>query len=188
MTAEQQISNQQSAIRNYYFAIGRLVPYKRFDLLIEMANERRLPLLIGGTGSDFDRLKRMAGPTVTMLGYVPEKRLPGLYAGATALLFPQVEDAGIVPMEAMACGTPVIAYGKGGAIDVIAGGRTGLLVAEQTADAFAHAVGESQNIPWDRAVIREHARQFSRWAFKTRIANAVHEAYDRIRISSASLA
>ncbi|MDD5074804.1 MAG: glycosyltransferase, partial [Candidatus Peribacteraceae bacterium] len=105
--------------KKYFLAIGRLVPYKRFDLLIETANRLALPLKIAGTGHDESRLRKLAGPTVEVLGYVPDDRLPSLYARAKAVLFPQVEDAGVVPLEAQACGTPVIALGIGGVRDTV---------------------------------------------------------------------
>lgn len=165
----------------YYLALGRLVPYKRFDLLIEMANSAGIPLRIGGDGQDMQRLKNMAGPTVELLGFVDDKDLPGLYANARAVLFPQVEDAGIVPLEALASGTPVIALGKGGAVDVVHDGVSGLLVHEQTAEAFTAAVRHFESREWDRALIREGARKFSEAAFRGRILQAVVSAHASVR-------
>jgi glycosyltransferase involved in cell wall biosynthesis len=160
----------------YFLALGRLVPYKRFDLLIELANRLQFALKIGGTGSEFERLKAMAGPTVTFLGFVPDADLPSLYTGASALFFPQHEDAGIVPMEAQACGLPVIAYDKGGIRDVIKDGVSGVFASAQTIDAFASAVQRFQSIAWDRSAIREHARQFHIEKFTERMRDAVHRA------------
>ncbi len=164
---------------SYFLAIGRLVPYKRFDLLIELANVLRLPLWIGGTGTERARLQAMAGPTVKFLGFVPDADLPTLYAGAKAVLFPQVEDAGIVPLEAMASGTPVIALGRGGALDVVVDGVTGLLVPDQTVDAFSAAITRANGIAWNRAGIREHARRFSDGEFKRRISETVQQSLTR---------
>lgn len=163
----------------YFLALGRLVPYKRFDLLIELANRAKIPLKIGGTGSEFERLKAMAGPTVTFLGFVPDADLPALYAGALALFFPQHEDAGIVPMEAQASGLPVIAYDKGGIRDVIKDGTTGVFAVAQTVEAFASALSRFDSIAWDHTAIREHARQFHIEKFKERMANIV-EQYGRV--------
>lgn len=157
----------------YFLAMGRLVPYKRFDLLIELANRLKLPLKIGGTGGEMAKLKAMAGDTVEFLGFVPDEALPSLYSGAKALLFPQMEDAGIVPMEAQACGTPVIAYGAGGVLDVVKDGQTGVFAKEQTVDAFQEAVQKFQSLSFDRAAIRAHATQFHEDAFKRRIAETV---------------
>jgi len=166
----------------YFLALGRLVPYKRFDLLIELANKLKLPLKIGGTGGDAPRLKRLAGPTVAFLGYVEDRELPSLYANAECLLFPQVEDAGIVPLEAQASGVPVIAFARGGILDVLKNRETGLLVPEQTVDAFAAAVQEFRTITWDRPTIRRAAERFSRANFQQRIREEVIAAYERFRV------
>lgn len=163
----------------YFLAIGRLVPYKRFDLLVELANTLKIPLKIGGTGSDLSRLQKMAGPTVEFLGFVPDADVPSLYARASALFFPQIEDAGIVPMEALACGTPVIALAKGGVVDVIEDGVTGVLAPEQTVDAFAKAVKSFQGMQWNHAEIRRHAEQFHEDAFRVRMKKEVENAVER---------
>jgi glycosyltransferase involved in cell wall biosynthesis len=157
----------------YFLAIGRLVPYKRFDLLIEIANRLQIPLKIGGTGSERSRLKAMAGPTVEFVGFVDDAHMPELYAGATALFFPQIEDAGIVPMEAQACGTPVIGLGLGGLVDVVQDGVTGIFVPEQTVDAFTVALKRFETISWNPETIRNHARQFHEDAFCVRMGEEV---------------
>lgn len=161
--------------RSYYLAIGRLVPYKRFDLLIAVANALRLPLTIAGRGREEQRLRALAGPTVTFAGFVPDEALPSLYAGARALLFPQHEDAGIVPLEAQACGTPVIAYGRGGALDSVRDGSTGMLVSDQTVDAFVAAIRSFDGRAWSASAIREHARGFCEAAF----AQSMREIVER---------
>lgn len=162
--------------RGYFLALGRLVPYKRFDLLIELANRLQLTLKIGGIGSELQRLKSIAGPTVEFIGFVPDNDLPELYSGADALLFPQIEDAGIVPMEAQAVGTPVIGLRQGGLADVVQDGVTGFLVQEQTVDAFADAVQKFQTMRFDREAIRHHAGQFHEDTFRSRIATEVRAA------------
>ena len=150
----------QPSVDRPLLAIGRLVPYKRFDLLVAMANREGLPLVIAGTGPELPRLTRMAGPTVRLLGYIPDHALPSLYASASAVLFPQHEDAGIVPMEAQACGLPVLAWKSGGVCDVVRDGATGVLVEEQTVDAFLEGLRRLQGLSLDPARIREHARSF----------------------------
>jgi glycosyltransferase involved in cell wall biosynthesis len=168
-------TNYQLPTTNYFLAVGRLVPYKRFDLLIDVCNRLALPLKIIGRGSDEKRLKALAGPTVEFLGFVPDEDLPSLYAHAQALLFPQIEDAGIVPMEAQACGTPVIAYARGGILDVIKEGCTGVLVHEQTVEAFMNALQSFDEKKYDPLVIREHARQFHIDEFKKKIEEEIQE-------------
>ena len=166
---------------SYFLAIGRLVPYKRFDLLIELANTLKLDLRIAGTGTDEARLKKMAGPTVRFLGFVADSELPDLYANASFLLFPQIEDAGIVPLEAQASGLPVIAFGEGGILDILRHGETGLLVPRQTVEAFSAAVNEARSIQWDRSAIRGAAGKFSHRSFCEKIEKEVLAAHGRVR-------
>lgn len=164
----------------YMFAIGRLVPYKRFDILIEAANSAGFKLKIAGTGQDEERLKKLAGPTVEFLGHVPTSALPSLYANADAFLFPQEEDAGIVLLEAQACGTPVIAYGKGGALDLTSDGLSSTLFSEQSAASLLAAIAQFQVHDWDRSAIRERVRPCARSTFQARIKSIVNDARDRM--------
>tara|TARA_Y100000310_G_C20643436_1_gene795252 strand:+ start:111 stop:1067 length:957 start_codon:yes stop_codon:yes gene_type:complete len=165
-----------SGEKNYFLALGRLVPYKRFDLLIETANKLSLPLKVAGSGQDAARLKRMAGPTIELLGYVPDSALPGLYTNAKALLFPQLEDAGVAPLEAQACGTPVIALGKGGALDTVADGKTGLFFEEQTVESLQDALKRFEGMKLDAQTIRSHAKGFSSDRFREKISSIVEKA------------
>src|SRR3989338_1527249 len=171
------IGNPNPNPNPYFLALGRLVPYKRFDLLIEAANKMKFHLKIGGTGTDMARLKKIAGPTGEVLGFVSDKDLPELYANADCLLFPQVEDAGIVPLEAQASGIPVIAYAQGGILDVVTDEKTGLLVPEQTIEAFASAIEKFRSLSWDSSAIRESARQFSEENFREKIKQLVLNIY-----------
>lgn len=164
---------------SYFLALGRLVPYKRFDLLIEAANALKIPLKIAGSGQDEKRLKQMAGPTVEFLGRVPDEDLPALYSGADALLFPQFEDAGIVPLEAQASGTPVLAFDAGGAKDAIKNGKTGLFFEKQTLESVADAIKRSKDITWDRDAIRDHARGFSQKKFREEVMAIVKKEVEK---------
>jgi len=159
-----------------YIAIGRLVPYKRFDVLIEAANRLPFPLQIAGIGSEESRLKSIAGPTVTFLGFVSDADLPSLYANAKALLFPQDEDAGIVPLEAQACGTPVIAYGKGGALDSIIDTKTGIFFADQTVESLCNAIAQFETMTFKPESIRKHAEQFSAARFRETLKEIIEKA------------
>ncbi len=167
--------------RSGFLAVGRFVPYKRFDLLIACANALRLPLTIIGTGQEERRLRDKAGPTVTFLGRVTDEKLPSLYASAKAVLFPTHEDAGIVPIEAQACGTPMIAFGKGGVRDTVNDGKTGLFFEEQNAESLTHAIEKFSTMQFDHAAIRKHARQFSSERFRERILHEVEKAMVRYR-------
>lgn len=167
--------------QDYYFSVGRLIPYKKFDLLVETFNELGLPLKIAGSGPDLDKLKAMAKPNVEILGYVHEKNLIELYANCKALLFPQIEDAGIVPLEAMACGRPVIALNRGGSLDTMIDGRTGVLFKEQSVESLTEAIHRFEKMSedpegsrtasgnFDPAFIRGHAEQFDVEHFKRKI-------------------
>jgi glycosyltransferase involved in cell wall biosynthesis len=168
------LTNQSE--RKTYLAVGRLVPYKRFDLLIQVANELKLPLLIAGTGQEEARLRRVAGPTVTFAGFVADEDLPSLYAKAKAVLFPPHEDAGIVPLEAQACGTPVIAYGKGGALDSIKAGETGMFFDDQTSESLQAAIENFSKRIFDPETVRNHARQFSSAHFREKVRGIVEDA------------
>ncbi|MBI3618825.1 glycosyltransferase [Candidatus Peregrinibacteria bacterium] len=161
--------------RRSFLAVGRLVPYKRFDLLIALANDRKLPLTIVGRGQEEERLRRMAGPTVALRGYVPDHDLPSLYGEAKAVLFPQHEDAGIVPLEAQASGTPVIAYGEGGVRDTVLEGRTGVFFGQQTAASLSEAIDRFSSMIFDPLAIRKNAEQFSSSRFRNRIAAEVEK-------------
>jgi glycosyltransferase involved in cell wall biosynthesis len=162
----------------YFLAVGRFVPYKRFDLAIELANALQLPLKIAGKGQDEAKLRAMAGPTVEFLGFVPDSELPGLYAHAQALMSPQFEDAGLVMLEAQACGTPVIAFQAGGALDAIQDGITGVFFNEQTMESMKEALSRFQQLTWNRSTIREKTQMFSRTNFRKRIAQTITDAYD----------
>ncbi|MBI3336727.1 glycosyltransferase [Candidatus Peregrinibacteria bacterium] len=162
----------------YYLAVGRLVPYKRFDLLIHAANALNLHLKIVGEGREEKRLRALAGPTVEFLGHIPDTDLPVLYAGAKALLFPPFEDAGVVPLEAQACGTPVIAYRKGGALDTIIDGQTGLFFQEQTIASLKDALHRFGQIQFDPSIIQHHARNFSAQKFREKIDHIVQSMHE----------
>ena len=163
----------QNPTRSYFLAVGRLVPYKRFDLLIETANALKLPLKIAGSGQDITRLKKMAGPTVEILGFVSEEELSALYADAKALLFPQLEDAGVVPLESLACGTPIVAFGHGGVRDTVTEGETGVFFQEQTVESLRGALERFGQMQFDAQKLREHAEQFSGARFRKRIEEIV---------------
>ncbi len=172
---EIQPSPQSPVPSPYFLSVSRLVPYKRVDLLIAAANAKGLPLHIAGEGQDRRRLERLAGPTVRFLGRVPDEDLPGLYAGASAFLFPALEDAGLAPMEAQACGTPVIAYGMGGVCDTVEDGATGIMFHEQSLSSLLEAIGRFSAVSWDRRSIRAHARKFSAERFRERVSEEVEK-------------
>jgi len=110
---------------------------------------------------------------VEFLGFVPDDELPSLYANAKAVLFPPFEDAGVVPLEAQACGTPVIAFGEGGALDTVVDGVTGLFFDGQTVESLTEAIRRFEGMQFDPEQIRKHAAQFSAEKFRSKILEVV---------------
>ena len=157
----------------FYLAVSAFAPYKRLDLAVTACNRLGRPLVVVGAGQDDARLRRLAGPTVRFMGWQPDAAIRALMRRCRALVFPGEEDFGIVPVEAMACGTPVIAYGRGGALETVLppGGRhapTGLFFAEQTADCLADALTAFEMRPdeFSPAAARRQALRFNKQRYE----------------------
>jgi glycosyltransferase involved in cell wall biosynthesis len=154
---------------DYYIYAGELVAYKRVDLVIEAFNDNGKELVIAGDGEEFDRLKSMAKDNVSFAGRLDNKQFFERIAGAKALVFPGVEDFGLIPVEAMCLQTPVIAFGRGGVLDSVEDGKTGLFFAEQTAKSLNKAVSRFESL--DLKISDECSKgvhnQFSAERFKT---------------------
>jgi glycosyltransferase involved in cell wall biosynthesis len=144
----------------YFLVVSALVPYKRIEVAIDAAARLGVPLKIAGTGPDAARLRARSGPTVEFLGAVDGERLRDLYRRAQALVSPAEEDFGIAPVEAMACGRPVVAFARGGATETVLP-RTGLLVETQTPETFAEAMAASSATAWDPAPLVARASAFA---------------------------
>lgn len=155
--------------RHGFVAAGRQTPYKRIDLAVETCTKLGLPLTVIGNGPDHRRLRRMAGKTVTFLGKVSDKVLEEEFASAKALFFPGTDDFGITPVEALAAGTPVIAYNDGGAQDYVIPGKTGVLFDEQTVDSIMKALREFSKLKLDATAIAQFSRKFSREQFERKM-------------------
>lgn len=145
--------------------VSALVPYKRIETAIEACRIARIPLTIAGDGPDRARLERLAGADVTFRGRVSNDEVRALYQRSTLTLLPGEEDFGIVPLEAQACGRPVVALGRGGACETVIDGETGALVADPSPQAFADAIARTADGHFDRDAIRAHAERFSRVRF-----------------------
>lgn len=162
---------------DFFLLAGRLVPYKRPDIAVRAAALADVPLVVAGDGRAMDACREMAGPKTTFLGRVSHEQLLELHRTTRALLMPGVEDFGIVPVESMATGTPVIALGEGGAIDTVVPGKTGLHVPpgtdEEVIDGFAAAMRSFSPGDFDRAEIRTWSEGFSRSHFRSRMAEVV---------------
>jgi glycosyltransferase involved in cell wall biosynthesis len=154
-----------SELGDYYLMAGELVSYKRPDLAVRAFNEMKLKLVVIGGGEMLEEVRRLAGPTVTVMGAQPFDVLKQHYARCRALIFPGEEDFGMVPVEAMASGRPVVAFGRGGATETVLDSVTGTFFAEQTVEAISSAVRRLSDIAIDPEKIAAHADQFGREQF-----------------------
>ncbi|MFC1618050.1 glycosyltransferase [Patescibacteria group bacterium] len=164
-------------VDDYYFTLGRLVAYKRYDLTIRAFNKLGRPLKIAGDGPELDYLQKIAGPNIEFLGRVSDKDRCELYSKCQAFIFPQEEDFGITPVEAMAAGRPVIAYGQGGALETVVPGKTGVLFPNQTVASLTNALNNFWPEDYDPQEIRDHALKFSTKRFKKEITNLVENSW-----------
>ncbi|MDD5099263.1 MAG: glycosyltransferase [Candidatus Colwellbacteria bacterium] len=163
--------------KEYYLAIGRFIPYKKFDIVVKAFNELDLPVKIVGDGREYERLKFIAkSPRIEFTGFVhdPEK-LRELYRGAKAFLFPQIEDFGLVAAEALACGAPVIGFNAAGAKEMVTDGENGILFNEQSPEALIDAVSKFEKINFNPTVVSAGSQKFSRKEFEKRMRFIVGE-------------
>ena len=140
-------------------------------MAVRAFNKMQKPLVVIGSGEQLEELRRLAGPTVQVLGRQPFEKIREHYARCQALIFPGVEDFGIVPLEAMASGRPVIAYAKGGVLETVVNGHTGMFFNEQTEDALIEAVNnfEADKGRFSSERITEHARRFDKVVFQRKL-------------------
>jgi glycosyltransferase involved in cell wall biosynthesis len=160
----------------YYLLVGELVRYKRPDLAVQTFNKLGKRLVVIGGGDLLNELRATANPNIEIHGHQPFDVLRTYYAGARALIFPGEEDFGIVPVEAMASGRPVIAYARGGALETVEDGVTGVLFYQQKVDALAAAVEGLEGMTFDRDEIVAHARGFSKDRFKNEMLEVIEDA------------
>lgn len=169
--------------RSGYILWGRHVPYKRFDLAVETFTKLGLPLTVVGSGPDTDRLKSLAGPTITFTGRVSDEELVRLSHTHKAFLFPNEEDFGMSAVEALAAGLPVVAYKKGGALDIVQDGETGVFFNEQTPESLGAAIDRLEGLLDDGAfrpaTLHRKAKRFDKRLFATKIRNIVESVYTK---------
>ncbi|MBI9102600.1 MAG: glycosyltransferase [Spirochaetales bacterium] len=167
----------QNEMGDYYFLLSRFVPYKRIDLAIQACNKLGRKLIIAGDGGQRKELKAMAGPTIEFTGRLGDNETRKYYQNSRAFLFPGYEDFGITPVEAMSCGIPVIAYGKGGALDSVIHGKTGVYFPEQTVESLIEGIEEFESSSFNREEIKVHATTFSPERFRGEIIHHLSEVF-----------
>jgi len=159
----------------YALIVSALVPYKRIDLAVESCRRVGMPLRIIGQGPERARLQRIAGPSAQFLGTLTNEQIRALYQRASVVMLPGEEDFGIVPLEAQACGRPVVALARGGALETVVDGVTGVLVREATPEAMADGLERAMVTPFEPATIRRHAEGFGRARFAREILERIEE-------------
>jgi glycosyltransferase involved in cell wall biosynthesis len=164
---------------SFWLTGGRLVPYKRFDLVVTAFAHLNLPLKIFGTGPEEKRLRALAGPRTEFLGHVDEKTKIELYQNAIAFFYPQIEDFGITAVEAMAAGKPVIAYNEGGVRETVVDGITGQVFNKQCWEDIGNLVIRFDASRFPPAVIRSHAERFSKERFQQAMKQTVDEVHQK---------
>lgn len=171
---------------DFYLYVGEMVPYKRADIAITACNLMERRLIVIGDGPDAKRLRKIAGPTIEFLGRVPDEIVAEHYARCRALLFPTEEDFGIVPVEAMASGAPVIAFGRGGARDSVIPDVTGVFFDEQTAGGMIGAIARFEMIEhtFDPVRLLEQAAYFQQDLFRKRFGGIVRNLLDQKKVTT----
>jgi glycosyltransferase involved in cell wall biosynthesis len=168
---------------DYYVALGRQVPYKKIDLAVAAATKLNIPLRVYGNGSEHENLVKMAGPTVKFyadrFGDASDEAVTEALNHAKGYIFPAEEDFGIVQVEALAAGTPVIAYGKGGTLDIVQDGESGVLFESQTVDAVATAIQKAEKMVFLPGTLRRKAKRFDKGLFITKIRKVVLDSLPR---------
>ncbi len=161
---------------DFLLVVSRLTSYKRIDLAVRACAERALPLVVVGDGPDRRALEAMAGPTVRFAGRLDDAEVTTLFERCCALILPGEEDFGITPLEANAAGKPVVAFGKGGVMDTVRDGETGVLFREPGTQSLGDALLVARSRAWDASLLRAHAESFAEPVFARRLAAVVEDA------------
>ncbi|XP_060085456.1 D-inositol 3-phosphate glycosyltransferase-like [Ylistrum balloti] len=171
---------------DFYVTMSRFVPYKRIDLIVEAFTNLNKPLKVIGTGPDVEKIRRLAGPNVELLGYLPNDVAKSYLERCRAFVFAADEDFGITPVEAQAAGAPVIAFERGGCCETVIAGKTGLFFKEQTVKSLVAAINDFEaqgTSSWDSKAISAHAQKFSRQRFQQEIKHYIEEAWSKFCLS-----
>jgi len=163
---------------DYFLIVSRLNAYKRIDLAVRACTQEKLPLVVVGDGPEREMLQKIAGPTVTFAGRLSDREVTTKFEGCRAFVLPGEEDFGLTPIEANAAGRPVVAFARGGALDTVRDGETGVLFQEDTVESLARALHAVRERTWDAAALRAHAETFSESVFAERFRAALAAAMD----------
>jgi glycosyltransferase involved in cell wall biosynthesis len=166
-------------LRHGFLIAGRQVPYKRFDLAISACNELKVPLVVIGDGPDHKRLEKLAGRSVTFLSNVGDHEMSAHFQSALGFIMPNMDDFGIVAVEALTAGTPVIAYQKGGALDYVIPGKTGMFFEKQSVKSLVKALEATLAKSFNYELIADQATQFSRASFTKNIQQYINDCMDK---------
>lgn len=164
---------------SYFLLAGRLMAYKRFDIAIKAFNKLNLPLKIIGRGPEMSRLKKLAGPNIEFLGRISDEELVGYFSKCQAFIFPQEEDFGVIAIEAMASGTPLIAYRGGDIPEHMEEGKAGIFFENQTTEDIISAVERFRSSDYDPEYIRSNVLKFDKNIFKDKIKNYIEKEFAR---------
>ncbi|MDL2363311.1 MAG: glycosyltransferase [Patescibacteria group bacterium] len=162
-------------LRHGFVVAGRQTPYKRFDLAVQACTDLKVPLVVIGDGPDHKRLEKLAGRNVTFLSNVNDAEIAGHFQSALGLIMPNMDDFGIVAVEALASGTPVIAYNRGGSLDYINEGKTGLFFTKQTVPSLTAALETAMTKNFNYEAIAEHAQTYSVASFRKNMRETIKE-------------
>lgn len=173
----ERFEHKNSQTRKGFVTVGRQVPHKHTHLIVEACTKLSLPLTVIGWGPEHENLKKIAGPTVTFPEHVSDEEMGAYMANAEAFLFASYEDFGVTPVEAMAAGTPVVAYKAGGALDYVIEGKTGIFFDDRTTEALMAAIQKFQKHTFDHDYITTVARQFSPEAFDRKLIDFIQSVY-----------
>ncbi len=173
----------REAKEEFYLTASRMVPYKKIDLIVEAFSQTDKKLLVIGEGPDMDKIKSKSGKNVELLGFADDETMADLMGRAKAFVFAAEEDFGITPVEAQACGTPVICFGRGGARETVLDGESGLYFMEQNTKELLAAVAKfEQNYDkFEPVKIRENSLKFSRARFEAEIKSYVEKKYEEFK-------
>ncbi|MGE0862851.1 MAG: glycosyltransferase [Vicinamibacterales bacterium] len=168
-------TGRQPGSTPHFLVVSALVPYKRVDLAMMAARRAGVRLTVVGSGPERQNLASLAGDGIELAGWRTDDEIRELYRNCTAAILPGEEDFGIVPVEAQACGRPVVALGRGGALDTVIDGETGVLFADPTVESLAASLQRAAATPWNPARIRAHAETFSRRRFVAEVERVVDD-------------